>query len=151
MWQSSFITLVVVFAIYGFFHSFLASLPVKSWAQKTFPANYRYYRLCYSLFAGISLIPILYLILYLPDILLYKFKPPVLIITLLLQFFAVWLLWRGGQSTDTKTNPGFKLSLLKDPTPEKLTTTGLYRHVRHPIYSISLVIIWLFPYVTSKT
>ena len=33
--------------------------------------------------------------------------------------------------------------------PTRLTTDGLYRHVRHPLYSAGFVFLWLTPVMTS--
>jgi len=32
--------------------------------------------------------------------------------------------------------------------PGRLKTNGFYRYIRHPLYSLSLVIIWLLPWMT---
>ena len=36
-------------------------------------------------------------------------------------------------------------------TEEKLNTVGLYRFMRHPLYSFGLVFIWLTPTMTRNT
>jgi len=35
-------------------------------------------------------------------------------------------------------------------TPPRLVTDGLYRWVRHPIYTASLLLIWLLPVMTAN-
>jgi protein-S-isoprenylcysteine O-methyltransferase Ste14 len=34
--------------------------------------------------------------------------------------------------------------------PAQLKTGGLYRYIRHPLYLMGLVFIWLFPYMTGN-
>jgi protein-S-isoprenylcysteine O-methyltransferase Ste14 len=34
------------------------------------------------------------------------------------------------------------------PPPSKLTTSGLYQYIRHPLYSAGLAFIWLLPLMT---
>ena len=38
--------------------------------------------------------------------------------------------------------------LPEDTTPPRLVTDGLYRYVRHPLYTAGLVFIWLLPIMT---
>jgi protein-S-isoprenylcysteine O-methyltransferase Ste14 len=38
----------------------------------------------------------------------------------------------------------------KSLPPKKLKTDGFYRHVRHPLYTLGFIIIWLFPWMTAN-
>ena len=41
-----------------------------------------------------------------------------------------------------------QLLLPEDTSPPRLVTDGLYRYVRHPLYTAGLVFIWLIPIMT---
>jgi hypothetical protein len=60
--------ILLAIAIYGFIHSLLASLRLKDLARRAFgPGAQRVYRLAYNGFAVVSFLPVLALILMLPD------------------------------------------------------------------------------------
>ncbi len=150
MWISSFAIIVLGFFLYGLGHSWLASIRFKNWLFAWMPGMERYYRLIYSIFATITLMPLGYLLLSLPDRLLYKIPAPILYFTLLVQLGVVFLLFVGVRQTDNFGFLGISQALKGKEDTEPLIVTGLYRSVRHPIYSLGLVLMWLFPVMTSN-
>jgi protein-S-isoprenylcysteine O-methyltransferase Ste14 len=137
--------------IYGWIHSWLASTSVKSRLEQNNPTFYRkYYRFTYSVVGAISLIPVGIMVLILPDQFLYRIPSPWVFLTLLLQLLALVLAIFAFRGTNTFTFLGLSPLIQSSPLPESLNTNGLYRFVRHPIYSLGLVIIWLFPWMTTN-
>ena len=139
--------------VYGLVHSFLASLWAKAHARRWFGVLAdRTYRLLYNLFAVVSFLPVLALVGLLPDQPLYTIPFPWVLITSLGQITAVAALVLGLFQTDAWSFLGFRQ--LVQPTavdkPATLVIKGLYRWVRHPIYTAGLVFIWLTPVMTAN-
>jgi len=139
--------------VYGLVHSFLASLWAKARARRWFGVLAdRTYRLLYNLFAVVSFLPVLALVGLLPDQPLYTIPFPWVLITSLGQITAVAALVLGLFQTDAWSFLCFRQ--LVQPTavdqPATLVIKGLYRWVRHPIYTAGLVFIWLTPVMTAN-
>ena len=139
--------------VYGAVHSFLASLWAKGRARCWFGALAdRTYRLLYNIFAVLSFLPVLALAGLLPDRTLYTIPIPWALITSLGQLTAVAVLLMGLLQTDVWSFLGFR-QLLQPATsdqPARLVLRGLYRWVRHPLYTAGLVFIWLTPVMTAN-
>lgn len=150
MWFISFVIILLGFSVYGFFHSFLASTGVKNWFQTHYTNLYCYYRFFYSIFAVLSLLPIGIILLWLPSIPLYHISTPYIYLTLLIQLIAGFVLAVGIRQTDNLKFLGIKQALKSTSQSEELVTGGLYRYVRHPIYSLGLLVVWLFPLMNSN-
>jgi protein-S-isoprenylcysteine O-methyltransferase Ste14 len=136
--------------IYGFIHSLLATLRVKERARRAFgPSTDRWYRLVYNIFAGISLLPVLVLPVLLPDRQLYSIPLPWSIIFLLGQALAILALLVGLWQTGAWTFLGFQQLIVPiSDEPDELVIRGLYRWVRHPLYTAGLAFIWFIPEMT---
>lgn len=139
-------------ALYGLVHTLLASLTFKAWIQRLLGEWYkRTYRLAYNLFAIISLLPVLALPALLPDQRLYLIPFPFALVTLALQGLAVVALLLGLLQTGVWSFLGIRQLGGDNPSgPSKLVVNGLYRWVRHPLYSAGLVFIWFTPLMTSN-
>lgn len=147
--SSSFL-LLLSFAVYGGLHSLLAVRRWKLYLQNRFPSGYRYYRLVYSFFAVISLFPIIWLLLTLPDHVLYRFPFPWIIISMIIQSVIGVVLLIEVRQTGILSITGIRELFIKEKPSDKLNTAGLYKYVRHPIYSLGLVFMWLFPVMTTN-
>jgi protein-S-isoprenylcysteine O-methyltransferase Ste14 len=110
----------------------------------------RLYRLLYNLFAVISFLPILYLMVTLPDRVLYSVPAPFNYLMRLGQAIAVVLLVVAVLQTDLLSFVGLR-QILAEETKGPLMTGGLYRYVRHPLYTFSLLILWLSPTMTLNS
>jgi protein-S-isoprenylcysteine O-methyltransferase Ste14 len=137
--------------VYGFFHSFLASHTLKGWAERSFGVSARrFYRLAYIVIALLGLVPLLVLMRALPDRVIFAFTLPWSLLMMLLQGLA----GLGLIAAVSQTDPWAFLGLRQIGTAPRLrstlgsgdlVTTGLYQYVRHPIYTCSLLAIWLVP------
>jgi protein-S-isoprenylcysteine O-methyltransferase Ste14 len=145
----SFAAILLAMAVYGLVHSLLASWGAKALVETRLgrPVYRRGYRLFFNLAAVITFLPVLALAAALPDRTIYTIPFPWALLTLAVQglaalgaLYAVWLtgLWNFAG-----------LEQLFDPgaadRPRVLATGGLYRWVRHPIYTCSLLFLWLGP------
>ena len=133
------------------FHSWLAALRTKQLARELFGEQIdRYYRLIFVGVAILTLAPILGMVVFLPSRLIWRIPLPWLYLTVFIQCLALVGLIVTVFQTDLLTFSGFRQ--LADPKAEAshaLVTDGMYGMVRHPIYLFSILIFWLFPYMTD--
>ncbi len=149
----SFILILLVVAIWGSVHSFLASLTWKNALEKRFGMVYKkYYRLTYVLFGSFSFILVLAAVVFLPDKQMYVIPLPWVIMTGLLQLAGALLVVYSVGQTGAFVFLG--LSQAFDPKSiDKMVpfiTRGAFKFVRHPIYTGSFLIIWLFPTMSQN-
>lgn len=136
--------------LYGVAHSMLAALKTKALARQWFGEHSdRWYRLFFNLFGFVSFLPVLALPPLLTDQVLYRLPVPWLFLALAGQVGAVILLIIALLQTDTLSFLGLR-QLMGVPSlrEEKLVISGLYRWVRHPLYTAGLLFIWLTPVMT---
>ena len=145
---------IILFSVlvYGFVHSLLATLAAKARARQWFgPGADRWYRLAYNTFGILTFLPILALTVTFPGERLYVIPTPWSYITLVGQLLALLGLVIGLLQTGIWSFLGFEQML--NPSPSSTTqfvTGGLYRWVRHPLYTAGLAFIWLTPIMTSN-
>lgn len=149
----SIIALTFYFVIYGVVHSWLASISVKNWLRQRFgPATDRWYRLAYNIFAVITLLPMLPMMALLPGQTLYVVPSPwrwLMVAGQLLAILAVAI-----SLLQTGALHFIGLSQLVEENPiqgDTLNLGGFYAWVRHPLYTFSLVFLWLTPAMTTNT
>jgi methanethiol S-methyltransferase len=145
---SSFLLIVIAFGVYGLVHSLLASFKAKEMAQTWLGwAGHRWYRLAYNIFATLSLLPVLALAVILPDRGIYTVPPPWSGLFILLQLAGVGIAFFAVAQTDLLHFAGLRqVSEKPGSKPVSiLQTDGLFRYVRHPIYTGSLLFLWASP------
>lgn len=149
--SSSILILLAVF-IYGLVHSLLASLWAKEQTRRWFGGLAdRWYRILYNLIAVASFLPVFALLVLLPDRGFYRIPFPWALITLIFQGLAVFILLAGLLQTGIWSFLGFnQLVKPEGENPPILVVSGLYRWVRHPLYTAGLLIIWLSPLMTNN-
>ena len=109
----------------------------------------RGYRLGYNLFSILSFLPVLMLVVVLPDRMLYSIPFPWLVLTLAIQAAALLALLVGVRQTGVSRFLGFGQLLERRAEGQApMIVDGLYRWVRHPLYTAGLVFIWLLPVMT---
>ena len=142
--------IIFTIAIYGVIHSLLASLEAKGLARGWFGSSAdRWYRLAYNLFATFSFLPVIMLVLLIPDRQLYTIPFPWIILSMAIQFLVVVGIIVGIRQTGVWPFTGLEqlINPHKDASTP-LVTTGLYRYVRHPLYTAGLLLIWFTPLMT---
>ena len=153
--------LIVLAALaWGLLHSLLATWKAKKRLLRPFtPHSHRWYRLFYNLVAGLTLLPVLALLVLLPDRPLYTIPAPWSILFILGQVAAIIALVVGLVQTGVWSFLGLRQIVhpsgealteltLTELAPTELVTTGLYGWVRHPLYTAGLALIWLSPLMT---
>jgi protein-S-isoprenylcysteine O-methyltransferase Ste14 len=147
---SSFWLILLAVLAYGLVHSILASLTVKAKTHQLIsPAADRWYRLGFNFIAVVTLLPILLLPMFLSDKKIYTIPFPWVVLSLTIQLLAVIGVVAAVHQTGMASFLGLQQVFLpRDNTPPQLVTGGLYRYVRHPIYTTSLIFIWLLPVLT---
>lgn len=137
--------------LYGAFHSLTASRRAKARVAATIgPGPARLYRLIYNLLGGITFLPILALAAIQPGPRLYLIPAPWSWPMLALQALGAGIVGLGLLQTDVWHFLGLRqLVEAEDRGPPRLVTTGLYRIVRHPLYTGGLLFLWATPVMTS--
>jgi protein-S-isoprenylcysteine O-methyltransferase Ste14 len=137
--------LVLAIALWGVFHSLLASTGIKDLFRRAFGNGFvKSYRLFYNIYAVISIVPVLYLMITLPDRDLYQVSAPYDYLMRVGQGASIFLLFVAVFQTDILSFVGVR-QFFEEEKPGSLTTSGLYQFVRHPLYTFSLLILWLSP------
>ncbi|MFN8459251.1 MAG: isoprenylcysteine carboxylmethyltransferase family protein [Anaerolineae bacterium] len=151
-WLLSAFIIIIFFVVYAVLHSWLAALAVKNWARGIFgPQVDRWYRLVYNIIAVVTLLPLLLMLVWLPDMTLYVAPSP-----------WRWLMVAGqvaalGGLTVSLLQTGLLhflgLSQLVAGRPAEsgvLSERGFYGWVRHPLYFFGTLLLWLTPLMTSN-
>ena len=145
--------LTIFFAGYGLVHSWLASASTKAWTRRRFgPTTDRWYRLAYNIFAVVSLLPMLALMAFLPQQTLYVVPLPWRWLMVGGQFLALL----GAAMALLQTDPFYFAGLsqlVSDPAAKTgaLNVSGFYARMRHPLYTFSMLFLWLTPVISTNT
>lgn len=145
------LTLIAVL-LYGALHSLLATFWAKGKLEQVFgPSGRRAYRLVYNLLAVVTFLPVMGVVAAYPGDTMYRWPWPWIVLTSVGQLAAVVLLVVGLLQTDAWEFLGLRQVVEGTSAHEpRLQTSGLYRFVRHPLYSAGLVFIWLTPVMTAS-
>lgn len=133
-------------ALWGVVHSLLASHFAKDMVEGYLgKSGMRLYRLGYNMFSVISFVPVLYLVATLEDQPLYRVPAPWSYVMFGVQALSVLLLGIAFLQTDSLSFVGLRQLFEAEEKPDQLVTRGLYKLVRHPLYTFSLFFIWFSP------
>ncbi len=143
------IYILLAMTVWGFIHSLTASLAFKEAAARIFGRGFmRLYRLLYNGFSLLTFLPVMWLVASLPRQTLYSVPAPWNYVMSAIQGAAAFMLIAAVLQTDALHFVGLK-QLFEEETKGKLVTGGLYKIVRHPIYTFSLLFLWLTPWMTD--
>ena len=151
MLDTGFLWVILAMGLYGLLHSLLAGTPAKALAERWFgQAGKRFYRIFYVMVVTVTFIPVLGLILLLPDRRIYTIPFPWLLFTGALQFLALGGLLLAFRNISTTSFLGIRQALDPSETNRQypLVETGVFRYTRHPLYLFSILILWLVPIMT---
>jgi len=142
--------LAILFAclVYGWVHSWMASYSFKRGMERVLGVQNaaRFYRLLFNVFATVSLLPILAMVPVLPDQRLYAIPFPWAWMALAIQGLAALVVLVGIMQTGLLDFIGLGQVIQTSPVAKsEMVTSGLYRWVRHPLYTAGLVFIWFTP------
>ncbi len=145
------IYILLAMTLWGFVHSLTASLALKEKAAQLFGRGFmRVYRLLYNGFALITFLPVMALVATLPSKTLYAVSSPWNYLMSAIQGAAAFMLIVAVLQTDAMHFAGIKQLFIED-TKGSLVTSGLYKIVRHPIYTFSLLFLWLTPKMSDNS
>ena len=148
IWSPAILTTYAL--IWASVHSLLASHPVKEWVRRSIgPSIQRWYRLAFNLFAGVSLLPLLLLLAVLPDARVYAIPVPWRWLSLAGQSLSLLALGWTVLQTGPLHFAGLAQLFAREPSDDgPIQFKGLYAHVRHPLYLLSMILLWLVPEMT---
>jgi len=150
--------LILSVLLWGVLHSLLASLKAKQLVRRRLGERAaRFYRLAYNVFSVVSFLPVLAVAALTPDRTLYQVRLPWSALMIFGEILATVVLVVGFLQTDVwefiglRQAAGGAVSLSNGPVETnqgRLVTWGLYRYVRHPLYTAGIAFIWLMPLMT---
>lgn len=144
------ITLIAV-GLYGGLHSWLASQGFKARLLSHWPEpTRRFYRLIYNIIAAITLLPVLALPAFFPGEVIYRINPPWVFATMLLQTAGMLLIVVGLIQTGPMAFVGLSQLAGGRTSEDSLVISGVYRYVRHPLYTGGMLVLWLTPLMTGS-
>lgn len=134
-------------------HSLLISAPVNDWLRRQSGLLRGIYRLAYSLFSALALIPLLWCQYSLPQEVIFSWSGWLRIPQAALLLYAVIMLIGGMQVYDLSYLVGIRQWRSWQQGTElpalPFTCRGVLRYVRHPWYSSGLSILWTVGPVTD--
>jgi protein-S-isoprenylcysteine O-methyltransferase Ste14 len=142
----------LAFSAYAIIHSLLASLRAKQEANTRFGTRSEQgYRLVYNLFSSITLIPVLVIPAIFPGETLYRLRGLWIVGSTSLQVLGALVILVGMIQTDIWHFLGIR-QLFGNQSGEhvQMVTHGLYRYMRHPLYTGGLLFIWFIPWMTTS-
>jgi len=153
--ETGFWWILLSIALYGALHSLLASNRIKYGVKRRVgEAVYaRFYRLFFAITGGLTFLPTLALAARLPDRAIYTIPAPWVVMTALIQGAALAGVVIGILQTGALAFVGLAQLFAANPQPDApdtqhLVVSGLYRWVRHPLYTCSILLLWLTPTLT---
>ncbi len=127
----------ILWGVYFFMHSFLAATSTKSYFSSKYPNQQKNYRLYYTTFSTLGLLPIMYLLATTPSELLLERSSMLKYFGLVLASFGVFVLKAAFKNYDTKEFMGVGM---QDAAP-KFVQKGLLNYMRHPIYTGTILLV----------
>ena len=146
------LALTIYFVIYSVVHSWLASASVKGWAQHLLgPLADRGYRLFYNIFAIVTLLPMFAMMGLLPNQTLYIVPSPWRWLMIGGQLLAGLAALVSLLQTGLFHFIGLTQLVAERPAESGfLNVSGFYAYVRHPLYTFSIIFLWLMPVMTTN-
>ena len=145
--------IVFLFSLFSVIHTQLASTRVKTRIRDKLKDQIAFYRLFYNITSLVTFI-IFYTLSPKPDVVIYDLKFPFDIIIFILQVAALAGFFIAGSQTDFKEFLGIsqivryskqKYDVSDLDEKQVLTTNGLYKYSRHPVYFFAILFLALRP------
>jgi methanethiol S-methyltransferase len=134
--------------LYCILHSVLASSKVKKGFEPVLKANYKYYRLFYTLFAFAGFVLIIYYQITISTIALFDVNTILFVIGLIVMLTGLLIMAISIKKYFMSLS-GIKTLVTEEPQTNELRIDGVHKYVRHPLYSGTFLFIWglflLFP------
>jgi protein-S-isoprenylcysteine O-methyltransferase Ste14 len=137
IFNAMYIKLIIGWTVYFFIHSLLASNRVKRFAEQNIPTIFTYYRIIFNLIAVAGLLIMVNITLS-DRKLLFDINSAIKIISFILFFSGLTVLGIASKTFDLKEFIGLKKHQLN--AQNKLVTKGIYKYVRHPLYTGTILV-----------
>lgn len=156
---SGYLLPTLIFFLFSFVHSLMASHRFKKGLFDRVPSLNPYYRLIYNF------ISILFLIAWffaLPsDVILYQASGILLVLMSLVQIAAIWfflkslfqqsgMIFMGIRQAMDKIKHNREPGYLDEPERGELVTEGLFKYMRHPMYTFGMLVLISSPIMTAN-
>ena len=145
--QNQYYIIGLLWIIWCFIHSLLASDTVNQWVASKPGRISHYFRIFYNIFAGISLIPVLWYGRQIEPHIIFQFSGDWSILQFLLVGLAVLFFWGGAREYDLAYFSGLKQVKSKSELssePVHHSTNGILQITRHPWYIGGIILIWSY-------
>ncbi len=135
-----YLILICMWIVFSVLHSLFAANWWKIKMIKKLKSDYKYYRVFYSLFALLTLSVTIMYNFYIQSVLLWQVNTIEKVIAFVVMMYAasVMLIFTKRFFFDLSGADVFK----RKQTSRELINTNLYKYVRHPLYSATLIFIW---------
>lgn len=130
------IYLVLVWGIYFFLHSYLASTRVKELVRRRWPRLTRFYRLAYVAVSTIGLAAIGFLLTHIPNRFHFAYSPTLQVAGFTLLLIGVALIVISFRQYSFAGFIG-----LRNDAHDTLRTSGFLNYIRHPIYAGTILMV----------
>lgn len=145
---SSAVVMASYFLVFASVHSLLADPRLKRWAkERSGGALDRWGRLAFNLLALIMLLPFIYILLYLPDEVIYIASWPAFGLMAAAHLLAAALLLVTLSQTGVLDFLGLEM-ILRPGRRRALVTRGMYCHLRNPLFLFAILFLWTSPIMT---
>jgi len=145
----AFVVNFLAIMLYGGSHSLLASRTMKAWIRgRLGGSSDRYYRAGFNGIVTVLFLPVMAILLWEHGDLLYAWPVPWLYMALIGQAIVVGLFVLAGLQTHPMSFLGIA-QLFGRKDAGDLRTTGFYAWVRHPLYTLGLILLWLLPVMST--
>jgi protein-S-isoprenylcysteine O-methyltransferase Ste14 len=145
--------LALLWTAWCFLHSLLISRGFTARMKGIWGRLYGYYRLAYTIFSIISLLPVVYLQMHLEEKIIFAWPWPWYILKYGMYAFAFLLFYGGYRVYDLQYMLGIKQidEMRHGATNDTIefATEGILEYVRHPWYSGAILLVWAFGAVTD--
>ena len=148
--RTGFWWILLAVTVYGVIRSWLASWRTRKLAKRLLKEKiYRAYRLVLTILTIIGGLGLIYLVDTLPDVKIYSFGMPWVLLTIPVQVLCFAGAMASLNQTDIWDLTGIRrLFRPEKEEPQVLVISGMYYWVRHPLYVCVLLFVWLMPLVT---
>jgi len=135
--------IAMAWILYCALHSLLADDRVKRWAYRRWPRAMPYYRLAFNLQSTMLLMPILWLVYGAESPWLWRWQGAWAWLANGMAFLALVGIMLSTRSYDLREFLGLRqLQAGEGEDRQRFVLSGFHRYVRHPWYSLSLLLIW---------
>lgn len=156
---SGYLIPTLIFFLFSFVHSLMASKRFKKGLFHKVPSLKPYYRLIYNF---ISILFLIAWVFALPsDVILYQASGILLVVMSIVQITAIWfflkslfqqsgMIFMGIRQAMDKIKHNREPGYLDEPERGELITEGLFKYMRHPMYTFGMLVLISSPIMTAN-